>query len=171
MAVSHSPRLLVVDDDLGVIAAYRIVLERSKECHAVENLFALDNLENELFGAAEPEQGPNWRVEFVDQGLDAVSAVKGAISDGDPFTAVFLDIRMPPGIDGCETARRIRQLDRNVHIVIVSGFSDYSNEELEKVAGPGRVLSFLPKPVWPEQLRRVATQVCSDAKSSLRMAV
>lgn len=170
MTARHSPRLLVADDDLGVIAAYRIVLERSTDSRAVESLFALDGLDSELFGTPDDHVAADpWRVVFVDQGMDAVAAVKAAIEDGDPFTAVFLDIRMPPGIDGCETARRIRQMAPNLHIVIVSGYSDYTTEELSEVAGPVRALSFLPKPVWPDQLRRVATKLCNEARS-LRVA-
>lgn len=69
----------------------------------VPNLFGLDELEAELFGASQTVR-PEWRVTFVDQGLEAVDAMKWAISDGDPYCAIFLDVRMPPGIDGYETA-------------------------------------------------------------------
>lgn len=165
MIARHSPRLLVVDDDLGVIAAYRTILERSADSRAVENLFALDSLGSELFGSADDDKPAQpWRVDFVDQGTDAVTAVRGGLDDGDRYTAVFLDIRMPPGIDGHETARRIRKMDPDVHIVIVSGFSDYTEEELCEAAGPDATMTFLPKPVWPEQLRRVATKLCDDAR-------
>jgi two-component SAPR family response regulator len=63
---------------------------------------------------------------------------------------------MPPGIDGYETAKRIRELDREVHIVIVTGFSDYAYEDFLLVAGPAHKLTYLPKPIWPDELRRIA---------------
>ncbi|MGE0054480.1 MAG: response regulator [Hyphomicrobium sp.] len=149
------PRLLVVDDDLGVIAAYRLVLEKSNDHAPVQKMFGLDDLEAELFGSLQVEK-PEWRVTFVDQGLDAVTAVKWAIKNGDPFTAIFLDVRMPPGIDGHETAARIRRIDPNVHIVVVTGYSDYTIEDFIEVAGPERLISYMPKPVWPDELRKVA---------------
>ncbi|GAA3269177.1 hypothetical protein GCM10020258_41510 [Sphingomonas yabuuchiae] len=60
------------------------------------------------------------------QGLEAVAAVERAQAEGSPFAVAFIDIRMPPGIDGRETARRIRALDPDIHIVIVTGYSDFS---------------------------------------------
>ena len=82
----------------------------------------------------------------------------------DPFSVVFLDIRMPPGLDGYETAKAIRKIDPLVHIVFVSGYSDYSEQDLAAVAGPDRRVSFLPKPVWPLQLKSKALAVCRDGK-------
>ncbi len=87
-------------------------------------MFGLDALEKELFGAT-PVEEPQWRITFLDQGIDAVNAVQWAKEDGDPFTAIFLDVRMPPGIDGYEVAERVRKIDPNVHMVIVTGFSDF----------------------------------------------
>jgi CheY-like chemotaxis protein len=151
------PRLLVVDDDLGVIAAYRLVLEKAADSRAAKSMFGLDALESELFGE-EPVNPlePNWRIEFLDQGRDAVKAVQWAIDDGDPYTAIFLDVRMPPGIDGYEAAELIRKIDFNVHIVIVTGYSDYTYEDFVEVAGPADRLTYMAKPVWPDELRKVA---------------
>jgi CheY-like chemotaxis protein len=162
VATKLSPRLLVVDDDLGVIAAYRLVLETTKDRRTIQNMFGLDGLETELFGAQtadEPEQ--DWRVTFVDQGLDAVHAVQWAIDDGDAYSAIFLDVRMPPGIDGYEAAERIRKIDPNAHIVIVTGYSDFTYEDFLEVAGPAEKLTYMAKPVWPDQLRSIASILTS----------
>jgi CheY-like chemotaxis protein len=161
MAQSATPRLLVVDDDLSVIAAYRLVLEKDDDFKSAKDMFGLDALESELFGTRSAAKH-EWRVMFVDQGLDAVKAVQWALDDGDPYTAIFLDVRMPPGIDGYETAERIRKLDANVHIVVVSGYSDYTYEDFLEVAGPEHRLTFLPKPVWPDQLRKVARILATE---------
>jgi CheY-like chemotaxis protein len=121
-------------------------------------MFGLDALENELFGESEKgEPEGDWRVTFVDQGLDAVHAVQWALDDGDPYAAIFLDVRMPPGIDGYEAAERIRQIDPNVHIVIVTGYSDFTYEDFLEVAGPAERLTYMSKPVWPDQLRSIAS--------------
>jgi CheY-like chemotaxis protein len=161
MAQKITPRLLVVDDDLGVIAAYRLVLEKSENRRATRTMFGLDKLETELFGASQVEE-PQWRVTFTDQGMDAVKAVQWAIDDKDPFTAIFLDVRMPPGIDGYEAAERIRKIDPDVHIVIVTGYSDYTYKDFLEVAGPESRLTYMPKPVWPDQLRSVARILASE---------
>lgn len=173
MTMEHkTPRLLVADDDVGVIAAYRLVLETMPDPATANNLFGLSALESELFGATEtPAEVPNWRVKFVDQGMDAVREVQWAIDDGDPFTAIFLDVRMPPGIDGYETATRIRAIDPEVHIVVVTAFSDYTYEEFVQTAGPAEHLTLMPKPVWPEELRKVARLLTSRQTVEIPKAV
>ena len=82
-----------------------------------------------------PDQ-PEYALSHADQGLDAVAAVERALAVGEPYAVAFIDIRMPPGIDGRETAKRIRALDPHINIVIVTGFSDFSPLEISRVAGP-----------------------------------
>jgi CheY-like chemotaxis protein len=166
MSCNKKPRLLVVDDDLGVIAAYRLVLEKTPDCRIVQNLFGLDTLETELFGEKPTEeQPPEWRITFLDQGIDAVREIQWAIDDGDPYAAIFLDVRMPPGIDGYEAAELIRKIDAEVHIVVVTGYSDYTYDDFLEIAGPADRLTYMPKPVWPDQLRVVARILAGERKS------
>lgn len=169
MTLPQKPRLLVADDDRSVLAAYRLVLEKIDDGGTVENLFGLGSLEAELFGEVSPAQH-HWRVTFVEQGIDAVNAVKWALDDGDPYAAIFLDVRMPPGIDGYESARRIRALDPHVHIIVVSGYSDYTLEDFLKVAGPEHLFSFMPKPLWPEQLRKVARILSGESNHRVQLS-
>lgn len=165
MLKKRPPRLLIVDDDADVVAAYRLVLEKAPDSRAAHRMFGLESLEAELFGPRPSEEAPlEWRIKILDQGLDAVKAVQWAMEDGDPFTAIFLDVRMPPGIDGHETARRIRLLDPNVHIVIVTGYSDYTFDDFVKVAGPAHLLTHMPKPVWPDELLKVARSLVWSRK-------
>lgn len=168
MTTMRTPRILVADDDLGVIAAYRHVLESEAHAYLSRRRRASDALEQELFGkSSQPCEAPDWRVHFVDQGMDAIEAVRASIDEDDPFNVIFLDIQMPPGMDGYATARSIRRLDPTVEIVIVSGYSDYTPEELMEVAGPSERLHFLPKPVWPEQLQGLAQTLCqSDRRAA-----
>jgi two-component system sensor histidine kinase/response regulator len=84
-------------------------------------------------------------IEQVASGAEAIDAVKHA--DGDqPFDLVLLDWRMP-GLDGVETARRIRadgSLKRLPAIVIVTAFG---REEVHAEAEGAGVDGFLVKPV------------------------
>lgn len=156
-------RILVADDDLGVIAAYRYVLE-GDEYGATQKAEALAALGEELFGKSPdaPPRQSSWHVDFVDQGDDAVKAVQAAIDQSAPYSMIFLDIRMPPGLDGYETAEKIRAIDPLVYIVFVSAYSDYTREELKEVAGGEYRTGFLCKPVWPHQLMSTARAMCGE---------
>lgn len=163
--MKSSPRILVVDDDLGVIAAYRHVLEGDRRDRSAISARDRSELEDELFGPSKlvVEHKFDWRVHFVDQGEDAIAAVRKAVVESDPYSVVFLDVRMPPGLDGYETAQAIRRLDQNIHIVFVSAYADYSEGELSEAAGAEDKSSFLPKPVWPDDLKAAALELCRKA--------
>ena len=75
---------------------------------------------------------------------------------------MILDVRMPPGIDGIETGRRIRQVAPDVDIVIVSGFSDVGRSEIEKCIQPPARLHVYNKPLSFESL-------ASDVVSMVRL--
>jgi CheY-like chemotaxis protein len=166
MSNYSSPRLLVVDDDLGVIAAYRHVLEGDELSRGLPSSLEENALEDELFGTSGAGNNleDNWRVDFVDQGDDAVAAVRAAVAASDPYSAVFLDIRMPPGMDGYDAAKLIRAIDPNVHVVFVSAYSDYTQDELSAAAKPMHRTSFLSKPVWPAQLKATALAICREVQ-------
>jgi CheY-like chemotaxis protein len=72
---------------------------------------------------------PEFELVTCNQGRDAITIVTDAVAGQLPFDAVILDIRMPPGINGVDAGERIRQIDLDVPIVFVSGYSDISHEE------------------------------------------
>ncbi|MCW5209422.1 response regulator, partial [Desulfobulbus sp. US1] len=72
----------------------------------------------------------------------------------------FVDIRMPPGWDGMETATRIRKFDPDIEIVIVTAYSDRSREEIARAVGTLHKLLFFRKPFDPEELMQVAVSLC-----------
>lgn len=68
---------------------------------------------------------------------------------------LFLDIEMP-GMDGMETARKIRSADANIMIVFVTGFADYVFDGYAVNA-----LDYLLKPVDPKRLNAVLKRMLS----------
>ncbi len=41
-------------------------------------------------------------------------------------------------------------MDDQIHMIVVSGYSDYTVEDFLKVAGPEHLFSYIPKPLWPD---------------------
>ncbi|MGZ9034451.1 MAG: hypothetical protein ACXW25_08600, partial [Rhodospirillales bacterium] len=104
-------RILIVDDEQRILDEYAYVL--GQPAAQGEGQKALDDLEAELFGESEPvtDEPVLFDVIACRQGQDAVTAVEQAVRSNKPFSVAFLDVRMPPGIDGVTTAERIRALD------------------------------------------------------------
>ncbi|MDH3373458.1 MAG: response regulator [Gammaproteobacteria bacterium] len=152
-------RVLIADDDENILEAY---LEAFSEPESTREMQVLDALEAELFDPdAEIEKEPHFDVVACSQGNDAISLAKQAADGGEPFDVVILDVRMPPGIDGVEAGSKIRELDPDVPIVFVTGFSDVPLEELRRRVPPPMKLHYFNKPLS-------FTQLAQDVASMVR---
>ena len=131
-----SPRILLVDDTPAIHDDFRKVLGAAP----LELTRALDA---DLFDDAPPaphHPAPTYRIDSAMQGLDAVALVEAAKAANDPFSLAFVDVRMPPGLDGIETIARLWNVDLRLEIVICSAYSDYTwHRLLEKLARPRTV--------------------------------
>jgi len=65
---------------------------------------------------------------------------------GRPYALAFVDVRMPPGMDGVEAARKIWELDPQLQIVLCTAYSDYSWAEIFERLGQRDGLLILKKP-------------------------
>ncbi|NGZ29268.1 MAG: response regulator, partial [Magnetococcales bacterium] len=145
-------RILVVDDETDILNAYRQILLPSVQqdplLHMAHSLFNT--------GRTSPSPPPIMDCSFFSQGDAAVSAATEALQAGKPFGVAFLDMRMPPGINGVETAYRLRALDQEILLVMVTGYSDHEPEVITARIPPVDKLLFLRKPFHPAEIRQLA---------------
>jgi diguanylate cyclase (GGDEF)-like protein len=125
----------------------------------------LDELEAELFGGDEPE-GPaavpalEYDITSAFQGEEGVDIVKSALRMGERFGVAFVDMRMPPGIDGVDTIERIWQIDPDVQVVVCTAYSDYSWEEMVERLGVTDRLLVIKKPFDQSEVCQAAAAMC-----------
>lgn len=86
----------------------------------------------------------DYIVKEAGQGLDGVKMVAQAIAEDDRYDSIILDMKMPPGIDGAETLKKIRQLDEEVKVIVCTAFTDYTEKELQECNG-GKPIQILTK--------------------------
>ncbi len=158
---SQRVRVLVADDDDMVLDCYKDAFDAESEASSTEEVKALDA---ELFGDS-PTEEPSVDFDIVSchQGAEAVSLTKNAIKSGDPFDVIILDIRMPPGINGVEAGKQIRDLDPEVSIIFVSGFSDIPPDQLGNEVPPPEKVYYYSKPLSFEELAHTAGQLAISA--------
>lgn len=133
-------RILVVDDNESVRRDFQKVLGG-----ADGDGFA--QVSAAFFGEIPPPAlQPSFEVDYLTQGLDAVDLFRQAYENGAPHSVAFVDVRMPPGIDGLETATRLWQIDSTLQVVICSAYADYSWEEMIARLGYRDRLLILKKP-------------------------
>lgn len=68
---------------------------------------------------------------------------------------IFLDLRMP-GIDGVETLRRLKALDKTLNVYIVTAFASEFMTQLKSVHDQGLQFELASKPLSSSQIRNIA---------------
>lgn len=83
---------------------------------------------------------------------------------------VFLDLRMP-GMDGVETLRRLKAIDPNLNVYIVTAFANEFMEQLKAAHAEGLQFELASKPLSASQIRNIAQIVhVSKIQESRRAA-
>ena len=87
----------------------------------------------------------NYRVVLARDGEEALRTLKRF-----DFDLIFLDLKMP-GMDGVETFRRIREVDPQVPVIIVTGYPDSDLMARALEVGP---MGVMEKPVGPLEIQQ-----------------
>lgn len=118
-------RILVVDDNRDILVNFTKILSPPRANNG------LDALLQDVLGK-EPSGITPWSfdVDTATSGKEALETIKQSIDSKRLYSVVFMDVRMPPGMDGIETVQRIWEVDPDVQAVICTAYSDYSWQEM-----------------------------------------
>lgn len=144
---SRALKILVADDDLAILDLYRTIFGLPDEESELNDTL---NDVLSLLGEEAEETSSEYDVTLVSQGLEAVHAVREAMEKEEPFSHALLDMRMPPGIDGLETAKHLKQSDPEINITFVTAYTDYTDEQIAEVLPEG--VRMLQKPFETAQI-------------------
>lgn len=141
-SIPPNHRVLVIDDNPAIHQDFRKVLADRG------NSSGLDAAEAALFGdaPAAPATRATFDLDYASQGLEGVEKILRAHEAGTPYAMAFVDVRMPPGIDGIETTVKIWEVAPDTQIVICTAYSDYSWDEMIGKVGYSDKLVLLKKP-------------------------
>src|ERR1700678_157222 len=128
-------RVLLVDDLPSIHEDFRKIL--CPPAAAAD----LDAEEALLFGKPISTTSVRFEMDSAFQGVEALEKVRASLLADSPYAMAFLDMRMPPGWDGVETAERLWKADPRLQIVFCTAFSDYSwADVLTRLDVPARLL-------------------------------
>lgn len=153
------PRILIIDDNPAIHEDFDKILAPARAFGAD----ALGETETLLFGAPASGAFPapsvwegGFEISHALQGMDGLALCEAAVAEGRPYSVAFIDMRMPPGWDGLETAERIIKADPAIQIVICTAYSDYSWDEIRsRLARPDGLL-ILEKPFDVVEVLQIA---------------
>jgi two-component system, sensor histidine kinase and response regulator len=169
-----------VDSTLGVGSAFWFTARLGKSARPARallpepdlrghRLLVVDDNENARMVLADLASSMTFRVDSVESGAQALTAVRAAAQRGQPYDIVALDWLMP-GMDGLETARRLRQmaLTPPPRLLLVTA---YGREEVIKQAHAAGLDAVLIKPVSASMLYDTLMQTLREASPAGALAV
>ncbi|MCM1123189.1 MAG: response regulator [Eubacterium sp.] len=134
-----------------------------KDC-GITRLLAVDDEEVVCQNIHMTMEGTGVNVDYVLDGESAVDMVKRSGEEGRMYDIVLLDWKMP-GMDGIQTARRIREtVPDNTPILILTS---YDWPEVEEEARDAGVDAFLPKPFFLTSFRQKVDGILNPETSAV----
>lgn len=153
--MSENRRILIVDDNTQIHQDFRKILTVSDApSHALAALeiAALGKSNASLSTAA----WLSYEIFSAYQADEALAMVKQAEATGKPFAVVFMDVRMPPSMDGVAATAKLWQISPFTEVVLCSAYVDYTWEEVVHTLAPSDRLLFLRKPFDTMEVRQLA---------------
>ncbi len=156
-------RVLIVDDETEIHADFQDMLG-ARSPRASDDLafgFMVDNvlqlpLQFELLHAP--------------SGEEALALIAEGVRCRRPIAVAYIDIRMPPGMDGVETIREIRKMDREIEIVIMTAYTDKPLPEIVSNMELLHKLLYIRKPFAREEVQQITLALMEKWKVEQELA-
>ncbi len=148
----HCLRVLAVDDEPIILDLYQKFLYTESALKAI-------SARSQRSGEIPDNPAPSFDLILCNQGDEALKTVKAAVDQDDPIAIAFIDLRMAPGPDGLWTAERIRDIDPNIQIVLVTGYFDADLLEMARRVPPLDKLLYLQKPFQLQEIWQFASSL------------
>ena len=142
-------RVLIVDDQDNIHDDFDDMLTSGSSGSAT------DDLAEAFLEETDDSFLPNLELFHASSGERAYELVKSAKDAGAPIAVAYVDIRMPPGIDGIETIRRIRKIEKDIEIVIMTAYTDKPLPEIVRDMELLHKLLYIRKPFAREEVQQI----------------
>ncbi len=137
-------RILLIDDMISIHDDFRKILISN---YAQPDKH-LQDLSTELFEthANTHAKLPPFKIDSAYQGEEGIKLVQQSLINQKPYAMAFVDVQMPPGIDGVETIAQMWKLDPDIQIVICTAYAKHTWQDLLERFGETDRLFILKKP-------------------------
>ncbi len=152
-------RILIVDDQEDLREQLGRLLVSSGQPNKTSTL--VQSMRERLMGIEDEKQVapkivPQYDIDTAGQGKEAFEMVQAAIDNKAPYAVIFTDMRMPPGWDGLKTAKKIREIDKHIEIVIMTAYADHTQSTIAAEVGMPEKLLYIKKPFQTEEIFQLA---------------
>lgn len=161
--MADKARILIIDDLVSIHDDFaKILCPRSSSASK-----KLDEMNEVLFGKKKNIQNlPEFELTFASQGQEGLDLVKHAQDLHKPFAVAFVDVQMPPGMDGIETIEQIWKIDSFIQVVICTAYAKYTWSDIQSRFGDTDRLFILKKPFDQIEILNLASTLTKKWKIS-----
>jgi PAS domain S-box-containing protein len=100
-----------------------------------------------------------FTVVTANDGAETIKLFSASKEEGNSFDVIIMDLTIPGGMGGLEAIRILREIDRDVRVIVSSG---YSNDPVLANHTAYGFNGFIPKPYKLGEMRSVLSKVLSD---------
>ena len=116
---------------------------------------ATDDLAASFVAEKAGPEPPELELLHASSGVEACEIIKAGREADLPIAVAYIDVRMPPGIDGIKTVRRVRKIDSDVEIVIMTAYSDRSLPQVIRDEEFLHKVLYIRKPFTREEIQQI----------------
>ena len=145
-------RVLVVDDEAGIHSDFKDMLNPNGTQSLTDQLAASlldEDSENKAAFL------PPFELLHATSGEEAYDIVRAGKESNRPIAVAYVDVRMPPGIDGVEAIRRIRGIEKDIELIIMTAYTDKPLPEIVRDMELLHKLLYIRKPFAPEEVQQI----------------
>ena len=145
-------RVLIVDDEDGIHRDFKDMLNPNRRQALT------DELAETLLGEVSENKTfflPNFELLHAASGEEAYDIIYAGRASNCPIAVAYIDVRMPPGIDGVEAIRRIRQIEKDIELGIMTAYTDKPLPEIVRDMELLNKLLYIRKPFAPEEVQQI----------------
>lgn len=119
-----------------------------------------ESIRSKMFLVVDDEPDMCWALEHIlnANGFPTQKALSGQealrLMTRERFQTVFLDTKLPD-IEGIDLARRIRELDPDVRIIIISGYFYGDDVKIQTILSEGLISGFISKPFLHHEVLKI----------------
>ena len=142
-------RVLIADDQREIHRDFEDMLNPNLVESSADHLamaFGSDVSENFL---------PELELLHAESGKEAYTKIKQAKDAGNPIAVAYIDVRMPPGWDGVKTTYKVREIDEDIEIVIMTAYTRKPLSEIISNIDLLYKLLYVRKPFAREEIQQM----------------
>lgn len=156
-------RILIIDDNPEIHNDIKKILLPPTAKNDLDSLLA------DITGKSTPQQmQPVIEVDSAFQGDTAVEMVRKARLEERPYSLAYVDMRIPPGLDGLQTIKKLQMEDDRLQYVIITAYSDYSWQEISDALLAKDNLLVIKKPFEAIEIRQTASALIQKWNIALK---